>query len=586
MLWAALQVLTSFSFLCTASTSPVLDYIPLSARTTNTTSHISSEWVSGPDGRGTYSLLFSCFSTLFLCAWTAFHPNIPSSHSDARNMLERVKWMMIAIFVPEAVLYCAWSQWWAARDLKDEINRLGRHYGRQKLRTTFTKRDRKDCEDCMKQPSQSDRRQSSESNPNHSTHSEDSACPSDDANGNPTPSDDICQLGVQDGLSEPTKDFVSWTSGQAFFAISGGLAVDTSGFSDRPWRALNPNGIVLLAEIGLLPHLSKQDVDSRSQADAIAKSLSCLQASWFFVQTIARRFAGLPITLLEIHTLIHIACALLLYGLWFKKPYGVSSPIVLSDPATINITTLMAMQVAGATSRKMCCPMQQDACISREHWEEQRAEYYDTFFSAEQLRNHAHLDAADKALDYLHQRKIHIGYGNLYWRDFFTKRTSNRVVRGRFDNGVKKMDTPMVKIITFLFMVLYGGSHMSAWNSHFPTIVEMWIWRAGSITMVVSPFLMAIVMLFEMLNEKAAAKVPMLDTFEASMQATTASRLWCWIIVDLLYKFSLGMSNLLFKRVYAYVRLYFLVEALISLRSPPSGTYQTVNWTSFIPHFS
>lgn len=315
-------VLSTICLFYTVSASPVLDYNILLSRAGNTTSHIPSAWVNEPDGRGTYSLLFSCFSTLFLCAWTAFHPNVPSTHSAVKNLIERVKWMMVAIFVPEAVLYCAWSQWWVATDLKNEVNRLGQQSGLQKTNTTFTKKDRMDCESCMKLQCQSDRRESSESNAqtsNQGRQSQETASLADHSHGSSTSRDNACQIGVQDGFAETSKTFIPWTTEQAFFAISGGLAVDTSRISDRPWMALNPKGVVFFAEIGLLPRILKQDVEDLSQADAIAKSISCLQSLWFFIQTIVRRFAGLPITLIEIHTMIHIVCALLMYGLWFKK---------------------------------------------------------------------------------------------------------------------------------------------------------------------------------------------------------------------------------------------------------------------------
>lgn len=46
------------------------------------------------------------------------------------------------------------------------------------------------------------------------------------------------------------------------------------------------------------------------------------------IQTIARKVAGLPVTLLELNTLVHIGCAIILYLLWWCKPQDVSEPIV------------------------------------------------------------------------------------------------------------------------------------------------------------------------------------------------------------------------------------------------------------------
>jgi hypothetical protein len=40
-------------------------------------------------------------------------------------------------------------------------------------------------------------------------------------------------------------------------------------------------------------------------------------------QTITRQVAGLPITLLELNTLAHVTCAVLMYFIWWKKPQNV-----------------------------------------------------------------------------------------------------------------------------------------------------------------------------------------------------------------------------------------------------------------------
>lgn len=120
---------------------------------------------------------------------------------------------------------------------------------------------------------------------------------------------------VHANLLDKPKAFAPWTMDQACFAVCGGIAIDTSSFWHRPYTSLTPNGIVLLAEIGLLPRFSEQDARDRSRADAIAKSISCLQASWFFIQGVARVCAGLPLTLLELHTMVHIICALAMYAI-------------------------------------------------------------------------------------------------------------------------------------------------------------------------------------------------------------------------------------------------------------------------------
>ncbi len=99
---------------------------PLHARnpSNGTSTQPEPSWKSGPKGRGTYSLIISCLTTLSLCVWTAVHLNVRPKESDIRNIWRRMLWMFVAVFIPELVLYCAYDQWSAARKLKNEINKL------------------------------------------------------------------------------------------------------------------------------------------------------------------------------------------------------------------------------------------------------------------------------------------------------------------------------------------------------------------------------------------------------------------------------------------------------------------------------
>jgi hypothetical protein len=82
-------------------------------------------FVSDPKGRGTVSLVTSCFLTLFTCVWTAVHFNARPAQSVYIVTLERFLWMISAIVAPELVLFCALEQWIAARDLQEVVNLIG-----------------------------------------------------------------------------------------------------------------------------------------------------------------------------------------------------------------------------------------------------------------------------------------------------------------------------------------------------------------------------------------------------------------------------------------------------------------------------
>lgn len=74
-------------------------------------------WHSEPSHRGTYGLLSTCIITLGLCVWTAVHLNIPAQGKSSRQILRKLKWLLIALLSPEVVVYTAYTQYIFARKL-------------------------------------------------------------------------------------------------------------------------------------------------------------------------------------------------------------------------------------------------------------------------------------------------------------------------------------------------------------------------------------------------------------------------------------------------------------------------------------
>lgn len=82
-----------------------------------------------------------------------------------------------------------------------------------------------------------------------------------------------------------------------------------------------------------LPDISEEDIKDKSKADGLTKTIVCIQATWFIVQCIVRlTTTGSSISLLELNTFAHAICALLIYGLWWDKPFDVEEPIRITHP--------------------------------------------------------------------------------------------------------------------------------------------------------------------------------------------------------------------------------------------------------------
>lgn len=113
---------------------------------------------------------------------------------------------------------------------------------------------------------------------------------------------------------------------------------------------VTPRGVQLLARCGLLPIVNKQDILDKSKTDGTGKLICCVQIIWTIASAITRLAVKLPITPLEVNTLAHVACALMIYSLWWYKPRWVNEPTILRGEWARPLLAFMYM------SSQVSCP--------------------------------------------------------------------------------------------------------------------------------------------------------------------------------------------------------------------------------------
>jgi len=65
-------------------------------------------WVPEPKQRGTFGIISLCLSTMIICIWSTIHFNVPiKRYTATRRFFLQVFWMLIALLVPEILLYLA-----------------------------------------------------------------------------------------------------------------------------------------------------------------------------------------------------------------------------------------------------------------------------------------------------------------------------------------------------------------------------------------------------------------------------------------------------------------------------------------------
>lgn len=72
-------------------------------------------FVSGPDARGTFDILWQCLSISLLCTYTSLHLNVPPQElpdgwpRKRKRFLNKIRWMIFAILAPEYIPGKAYS---------------------------------------------------------------------------------------------------------------------------------------------------------------------------------------------------------------------------------------------------------------------------------------------------------------------------------------------------------------------------------------------------------------------------------------------------------------------------------------------
>ena len=146
---------------------------------------------------------------------------------------------------------------------------------------------------------------------------------------------------------------------------------------------------------------------------------------------------------------------------------------------------------------------------------------------------------------------------------------------GRSRKGLLSRSAWMVVLLG----LFYSGLHLSAWSAHFPSALESWLWRGSAAAIGALPLLFALLV--------ELSRFPRW-LFPADRESRVGMR-WLWARrgaaagLDVVCVV-LAMVTAVVSVVYYFARVYVFVEAFASLRSPAKGTYDTVQWISFIPH--
>ncbi|KAK7024606.1 hypothetical protein VNI00_016167 [Paramarasmius palmivorus] len=284
--------------------------------------------------------------------------------------------------------------------------------------------------------------------------------------------------------------------------------------------------------------LTEDEIKDRSHADVITKSIAVIQTIWFIMQVIARAVEGLAITELEIIT---VGFAILNFGtyfLWWNKPLRVRHPVRVYWRQT---ETSGAGGAGGG-----------EGGIWTTCWEGVGA-----------IVEYIYADKLFMIFGRPHNTLIRLLLLSLWipWHIFYV---CLEILKDEDDSDLaipissRLDDDPLhLYIAVYGIAALFGAIHCIPWVFQFPTHTEQLLWRISAVAVAAAPVAMGLLHVY--LKELVRSTPNWLDN----------------VMVTLLVVLSLA---------YAVFRITLLVIAFTALRDLRPSAYQTVQWTTFIPH--
>ncbi|KAJ7761222.1 hypothetical protein DFH07DRAFT_740361 [Mycena maculata] len=243
--------------------------------------------------------------------------------------------------------------------------------------------------------------------------------------------------------------------------------------------------------------IPEADIKDKSKSDTLAKSLTLAKVVLFALQYVARLTKSLPISALETATVAFAGIHIITWWFWREKPRDVSEAIL------IEVT-------------------------EREQME------------AEALRRLAvgdHLNA--------------ILFGDYREYDPTSSTSVPSFWSAAYAEGLPKI----ALFFQLLFAILFGAVHCLAWNSSFPSAIEMWIWRACASLITGLPLLSFLLMQVQ-------------KKFPRGSAPRTVLTLINWALMAL----------------YPSARVTLLILTFTTLRDLPLRMFIDVNWSTAFKH--
>ena len=255
LLWFSVPLLTSAGSAANATLPPTVDVR-------------RQGWTPEPNcGRGTFTILWQCLTTIGLCTYVTLHLSIPPLPlSGTSTFIRKLLWVSIGLVLPEFVCFVALVQYMDAKLFREVCQTMGHHISMMQafyiLSGGVAIRRLQDL-----------------------------------------------GISIGNGYRKPLEGF--------------DFNEDTIWIYDP--QSIGTEYNRLDSVVAARNALSDDQIKDRSKADIVAKTTTSVQALWTLLQIVTRAAQGLTISVMEFATTAYVAMAAVSYVLWWEKAYDVGT---------------------------------------------------------------------------------------------------------------------------------------------------------------------------------------------------------------------------------------------------------------------
>jgi hypothetical protein len=306
--------------------------------------------------------------------------------------------------------------------------------------------------------------------------------------------------------------------------------------SDQEDQVLLPDKLegYSLSGTGEFPRVTAEEIRDKSKHDIIAKGLLMLQVGWFVSQWIVRLVKGQPIAEIEFVTIAFAVLSIAMFCLWWNKPFDVQRGIRVYNKGSNTLpvapkTSPIQNSAEGSSENRLHddqLPTEQESRESGRSTPSSGPRFMPFMLAPLTLL----LEIASGSPPDIIEKEKRIS-------TFYPETSSVNPERYTVLSGT-------------IAATVFGAIHCIAWRFRFPSYTEQLIWRFSSVVITGAP-------------------------------STFVLLIWLWLKSQ---KIIFIPPFVVILALYMVCRIFLLILPLVSLRSLPHNTYNSVPWLAFIPH--